>query len=119
MWDLEHNEQVMCLSGYSQFSSVETFVQSGMQFYLTPRARSDNNNTAKSQFIRISKNSDSTLACLPKAKGINDYATVFKLFTVLDMRELMMIQTKIRNNELIYEIDKNSVLANFYGFTLF
>ena len=110
MWDLEHNEQVMCLSGYSQFSSVETFVQSGMQFYLTP---------SKSQFIRISKNSDSTLACLPKAKGINDYATVFKLFTVLDMRELMMIQTKIRNNELIYEIDKNSVLANFYGFTLF
>ena len=26
MWDLEHNEQVMCLSGYNQFTTVETFV---------------------------------------------------------------------------------------------
>ena len=43
MWDLDANEQVTYLSGYDQFTTVDTFVRTGLQMYIKSKDLGKNN----------------------------------------------------------------------------
>lgn len=117
MWDIEFNEEVLCVEGYSQFCSSVNYVKTGLQFYMPNLKKGKTSNIQLMK--KITKNKNGSIFVIPGDGSKSYYPTVFNLFCELDLHELRETHNFINNGLVVHQIDINTALSNVHGFTLF
>jgi hypothetical protein len=118
MWDIDKEEEVTCLQGYSQFINVKKFVRTGLNYYI-PNLKKDNKVATMRMVKAITHNESNTFFCLPSEKSIGNIGTCFKLFSVLDLHEFNFISKKVSKKEYVKLVDSETVTAEIYGVSIF
>jgi hypothetical protein len=118
MWDIDKEEEVTCLRGYTQFIDLKHMVRTGLNYYI-PNLKRGKKVASMQKVKAITHNAFNTFYCIPSEKSRSNIGTCFKLFSVLDLHEFKFISQKVIKNEVVKLVDSEAVTAEIYGVSIF